>query len=207
MSIKVVDLQTEGVKEEQPAIEEAKEEAEQPGLTNEIIEAATEEQKEETKEEVKEEVKEEQVGDFLNSNKVGVEPNPKPKPIRAQDRIITCPKCDKSMKMKSYRYTHEQNCKGNLSERPVKKHTNPRPKQQPKPKPKPTPQQVYYSDDEEDEQPTKPFIKNKQPPKPINHISALAQHYQLLQNEFIKQKQERYNNLCMKMFSSKTKKR
>ena len=111
------------------------------------------------------------------------------------------------MKMKSYRYSHEQNCKGNLSERPVKKHTNPRPKQQPKPKPKPTQQQVYYSDDEEDEQPTKPLIKNKQPPKPINHISALAQHYQLLQNEFIKQKQERYNNLCLNMFSSKTKKR
>ena len=131
-----------------------------------------------------------------------------PKPIRAQDRIITCPKCNKSMKMKSYRYSHEQNCKGNLSERPVKKHTNPRPKQQPKPKPvKPTPQQVYYSDDEQDEQPTKPLIKNKQPPQPINHISALAQHYQLLQNEFIKQKQERYNNLCLNMFSSKTKKR
>ena len=108
--------------------------------------------------------------------------------------------------MKSYRYTHEQNCKGDLSERPVKKHTNPRPKQQPKPKPKPTPQQVYYSDDEEEAQPTKPLIKNKQPPQPINHISALAQHYQLLQNEFIKQKQERYNNLCMNMFSSKTKK-
>ena len=189
MSIKVVDLQTEEVKEEPPEIEEVKEEAEQPELTNEIIEAPTEEPKEEVKEEVKE------------------EPKPIPKPIRAQDRIITCPKCSKSMKMKSYRYSHEQNCKGNLSERPVKKHTNPRPKQQPKPKPKPTPQQVYYSDDEEEAQPTKPLIKNKTLPQPINHISALAQHYQLLQNEFIKQKQERYNTLCMNMFSSKTKKR
>ena len=201
MSITVVDLQNEEVKEEQPAIEEAKEEAEQPELTNEIIDEPTEKPKEEPKEVIKEE---EQVGDFLNSNKVGVEP--KPKPIRAQDRIITCPKCSKSMKMKSYRYGHEQNCKGNLSERPVKKHTNPRPKQQPKPKPVKPPPEVYYSDEEE-APPTQPFIKKKQPPQPINHVSALAQHYQLLQNEFIKQKQERYNNLCMNMFSSRTKKR
>ena len=189
MSITVVDLQNEEVKEEQPAIEEAKEEAEQPELTNEIIDEPTEKPKEEPKEEAKE-VKEE----------------PKPKPIRAQDRIITCPKCSKSMKMKSYRYGHEQNCKGNLSERPVKKHTNPRPKQQPKPKPVKPPPEVYYSDEEE-APPTQPFIKKKQPPQPINHVSALAQHYQLLQNEFIKQKQERYNNLCMNMFSSRTKKR
>ena len=169
-------------KEEPPAIEEATEEAEQPELTNEIID----EPKEEPKEEVKEEVK---------------------KPVRAQDRIITCPKCNKSMKMKSFRYSHEQNCKGNLAERPVKKHTNPRPKQQPKPKPVKPPPEVYYSDEEEEEQPTQPLIKKKQPPQPINHVSALAQHYQLLQNEFINRKQERYNNLCMNMFSSKTKKR
>ena len=202
MSIKVVDLQNEEVKEEPPEIEEVKEEAEQPELTNEIIEAPTEEPKEKVKEEVKEEPKPKPKQLSQGESSLGQSP----KPIRAQDRIITCPKCSKSMKMKSYRYTHEQNCKGDLSERPVKKHTNPRPKQQPKPKPKPTPQQVYYSDDEEEAQPTKPLIKNKQPPQPINHISALAQHYQFLQNEFIKQKQERYNNLCMNMFSSKTKK-
>ena len=134
MSIKVVDLQNEEVKEEQPAIEETKEEAEQPELTNEIIDEPIEGPTEKPKEEVKEVVKEEE---------------PKPKPIRAQDRIITCPKCNTSMKMKSYRYGHEQNCKGNLSERPVKKHTNPGPKQQPQPKPAKPPPEVYYSDDEE----------------------------------------------------------
>ena len=191
MSITVVDLQNEEVKEEQPAIEEAKEEAEQPELTNEIIDEPKEEPTEELKEQPKEEVKEEVK-----------------KPVRAQDRIITCPKCNKSMKMKSFRYGHEQNCKGGLENKPVKKHTNPRPKQQPKPKPVPKPSpEVYYSDEEEEEQPAQHFIKKKQPPQPINHISALAQHYQLLQNEFIKRKQERYNNLCMNMFSSKTKKR
>ena len=46
MSIKVVDLQTEEVKEEPPAIEEVTEEAEQPELTNEIIEEPIEQPKE-----------------------------------------------------------------------------------------------------------------------------------------------------------------
>ena len=119
MSIKVVDLQNEEVKEEPPAIEEVKQEAEQPELTNEIIEAPTEEPKEEPKEEVKEE--EEPKPKQLSQGESSL--GQSPKPIRAQDRIITCPKCNKSMKMKSYRYSHEQNCKGNLSERPVKKHT------------------------------------------------------------------------------------
>ena len=70
------------------------------------------------------------------------------------------------MKMKSFRYGHEQNCKGGLENKPVKKHTNPRPKQQPKPKPvKPAPE-VYYSDDEEEEVPTQLFNKKKQPTQP-----------------------------------------
>jgi hypothetical protein len=88
----------------------------------------------------------------------------------------------------------------------VKPHAKPKAKQTPKPKPVKPPPEVYYSDEEE-EVPTQPFIKKKQPPQPINHTTALAQHYQLLQQAFIKQKQERYNNLCMNMFSSKSKKR
>jgi hypothetical protein len=127
------------------------------------------------------------------------------------------------MKMKSYRYGHEQNCKGGLENKPVKKHTNPRPKQQPKPKPPP---EIYYSDDEEEQQTTHkplskpvaqrasagqqgcPPVRNQiLKPQPINPTTALAQHYQLLQQQFIKQKQERYNDLCQNMFSTKTKKR
>ena len=197
MSIKVVDLQNEEVKEEQPALEpveeeEAKEEVDT-AVVNEVIEETNEPPKaEEPKEEIKVEVKEE-----------------RKKPVRAQDKIITCPKCNKSMKMKSYRYNHEQNCKGTLEQKPVKKHTNPRPKQTPKPKPtsKPPPE-IYYSSDEE-EHPTQPLIKKKQPVpvQPINPVDAMAQHYLVLQQQFINQKKEKYNNLCMNMFSSKTKKR
>ena len=105
------------------------------------------------------------------------------------------------MTYKNLRYSHK--CYSEPP--PVKRHAKPKAKQQPKPKPKPAPE-LYYSDEEE-EAPTQPFIKKKQLPQPINPTSALAQHYQLLQQAFIKQKQERYNSLCMNMFSTKTKKR
>jgi hypothetical protein len=207
MSIKVVDLQNEEVKEEAPILEPIEEETQEPehevscsirepviDTTNEIIEEPKEEVKEEPKEEVKEQ----------------------PKRQTQKDRI-NCPRCFKEMSVKSYKYTHQQNCQGQLSEKPVKKHTNPRPKQTPKPKvQKPTPE-VYYSDEEEEEVPQHPLIRKKQPPQsagaqsalpqPINAVSALSQQYALLQQQFRRQKQEKYNNLCQNMFSSKSKRR
>ena len=82
MSIKVVDLNTEETKE-LPPIEEEEE------ITNEVVEQTNEEVKEEVKEEVQEEAKEEV--------KEAVIEEAKPKPIRAQDKIITCPKCNTGM--------------------------------------------------------------------------------------------------------------
>ena len=79
-----------------------------------------------------------------------------------------------------------------------------------KPAPKPPPEPAYYESSEEEQpqqQPQQKPIRKTQPPQPINHTTALAQHYQLLQQAFIKQKQERYNNLCMNMFSTKSKKK
>ena len=200
MSIKVVDLQTEAIKEE-PTIEEEEK------VTNEDVDASPEARvlRDQTNEEVKQEVHNEEVkGKVKEEAKEEVK-----KPVRAQDRIVTCPKCDKSMKRKSYRYSHEQNCKGGLENKPARKHTTPCPKQQRKPKPKPPPE-VYYSDDEEEEQTThkplsKPVRNQILKPHYINPQTAFAQHYQLLQQQLIKQKQEKYNNLCMNMFSSKSK--
>ena len=43
---------------------------------------------------------------------------------------VKCPKCDKMMSSKSLRYTHEQNCKGEVvktEELPVKRRTNKEP--------------------------------------------------------------------------------
>ena len=184
-SIKVVDVNNEEAKEEEPTeqIEAVKEEQpeEPPAIENEVIEQAKEEPKEEPKEELK------------NNSKTE----------RYRDKMITCPKCSKTMLLRSYRYKHEKNCQGKIENKPIKPQSKPKPKPQPKPPP-----EVYYSDSEKEEhQPQQKTIKKQQPVQPINHTTALAQHYQLLQQEMVKQKQERYKMLCMNMFSSKTKKR
>lgn len=40
-----------------------------------------------------------------------------------------------------------------------------------------------------------------------NLITSLQQHYQFLHNEYLKQKQDRYNKLCSNTFSTRAKKR
>ena len=52
-------------------------------------------------------------------------------------------------------------------------------------------------------QPVSNQILNPQTPNLVD----FASHYQLLQNQFMQQKKEKYNNLCQNMFSSKSKKR
>ena len=172
-SVKVVDLQNEAVEEATPipeTIEEAKQETPEPEIVNEVVETANELPKEEVKEE-------------------------KPKRQTQKDKM-NCGKCGKEMTIKPYKYSHEKNCQGQLSERPVKPQAKPKVKQAPKPKP------IY----EEEQQETQPVIRQRPPPN-VNPVSALAQHYQLLQQQYIKQKQEKYNNLCQNMFKTKPKKR
>ena len=202
MSIKVVDLQNEEAKEEPPALETIEEEpkpVETPEIANEVVEEKNEEP---TKEPKEEEIKPKPKPLSQSESAGGQRPLPKAKP-RASD-IVQCPDCSRSMTYKNLRYSH----KCSPEPPPVKKQAKPKAKQTAKPKPKPPPQ-IYYSDEEEEEQPTQPLIKKKEPVpvQPINPVDAMAQHYLVLQQQFIKQKQERYNNLCMNMFSSKTKKR
>ena len=190
-TVKVVDLNEAG--KELPALEpieeEPKEEViETPEIVNEVVEQTNEE-----------------VGKAsLNSNPVGVEtkeeiPKPKPKP-KASD-IVPCPDCNKNMTYKNLRYSH----KCSPEPKPVKPQAKPKANQQPKPKPSP---EIYYSDEEEEHKPLSKPVKNQMlKPQPINPQTALAQHYQLLQQAFIKQKQDKYNSLCQNMFSTKTKKR
>ena len=187
MSIKVVDLQNKEAKEEPPAIEPIEqEEQRQPEIINEVVEETNEEptpKQEQTEE----------------------PPKPKPKPKPKASDIVQCPDCSRSMTYKNLRYSH----KCSPEPPPVKKQAKPKAKQTPKPKPtsKPPPE-IYYSDEEE-EVPTQPLIKKKQPVpvQPINPVDAMPQHYLVLQQQFINQKKEKYNNLCQNMFSSKTKKR
>ena len=145
---------------------------------------------------MKEEIKEEQ-------------PKAKPRAKPKASDIVNCDKCDKAMTYKNPGYSH------NCDPKPVKKQANPKPKAKPKPthevlsgqrKPKPPPE-IYYSESGEEEVIVRRKKKHQPPPQPINPQTALSQHYQLLQQAMVKQKQERYNNLCMNMFSTKTKKR
>ena len=107
-SIKVVDVNNEEAKQEEeptPQIEEeAKEEPEptieEPKIENEVAEQP----KEITKEEPKEELK--------NNSKTE----------RYKDKTITCPKCSKSMLLRSYRYKHEKTCQGNIGKQTQSNH-------------------------------------------------------------------------------------
>ena len=197
MSIKVIDLNDE-TKEEAPALEPIEEEpkeapVETPEIVNEVVEETNEEPK----------PKQEQTED--------PKPKPKAKPKPKPSDLVFCPDCSRQMTYKNLRYSH----KCSPEPKPVKPQAKPKAKQQPKPKPhevmsqRRVPPQVYYSDEEEEEhKPLSKPVKNQiLKPQPITPASALAQHYQLLQQAFIKQKQEKYNNLCMNMFSTKTKKR
>ena len=121
-SIKVVDINEEAKLE---PIEEAKEEV--------IEEVKQEEPVEEAKQEVVNEVAEEAKPEVVNEVAEEVCKEIK-KPEKSLDKIITCPKCNKSMKLKSYRYKHETNCQGTIEQKSVKPFSKPRakPKAQPK---------------------------------------------------------------------------
>ena len=179
-SIKVIDINEEAKQEELP----------------QEIEEVNEEVKEEIKEviqEVKEEInkpKPEEPEQLKNNSKSE----------RLKDKNITCPKCNKTMLLRSYRYKHELNCQGKLEDRAIK------PKG--KSKPKPIIKQVEVNEQLQEEQ--KPVIKQQIPQQqsqPSNPLMDITNHYAILQNQFIQQKKEKYNNLCQSMFSSKSKKR
>ena len=199
-SIKVVDVNEEAKQEaveEQPAIEEeAREEVVEP--TNEVVDNPP-----------VEEVKEEAV----EKSKAKAKP-------KASDKV-NCKTCDKSMSYKNYRYRHEKICSD--EPKPVKPQANPKGKSKPKqlsqsesslgqsPKPQPIIQDV----EEEIPQLTQPV--KKQILKPTNPLTDARQslasirditnHYQLLQQQYIQQKQAKYQNLCQNMFAPKSKKR
>ena len=191
-SIKIVDVNNEDAKQEvevQPAIEEAKEEVTpaveeaQPDIKNEVVEQTKEEPKEEPKAEPKAEAKAEAK-------------------VKAQDRLITCPKCNKTMKTKSYRYNHEKICQGNLTDRPVK------PKAKATPKPEPAEIQTPVQSSINPPMSEKPPPPSEKPtPQPIHQINPLMSHYQLLQQQYMQQKQERFNNLFQGMVGGSRKKR
>ena len=177
-NIKVVDVNEADKQEETTAIED----------TKAIEEARPEEMVNEVVEEIQEEEKEEVVKED--------KPKTKPKP----SDIVDCNTCGKSMSYKNYRYRHEKLC--TAEPKPVKAQAKPKAKVKMMPQPKFKQVEVY-----EVEKP-KP-VKKEIPPmlQPTNPLHDITNHYALLQNQYIQQKKEKYNNLCQNMFAPKSKKR
>ena len=190
-SIKVVDVNNEEAKQEEAIeqpIEEAKEEV------NEIVEEPPQETANGSKE-VIEETKQE--------NEPVKAQDTKPS-VKAQDKLVRCPKCSREMKLKNYRYGHQQRCQGGIENKPVKPHT----KARAKPKAQPIVQDVEEEIPQQTistPQLTQPV--KKQILKPTNPLADITNHYQLLQQQYIQQKQAKYQNLCQNMFAPKSKKR
>ena len=193
-SIKVVDINNEEAKQEEAIeqpIEEAKEEVNE--IVNEVVE---EPPIQETKEVIEEDVK------LANSSHELCVKEEQPKEentkVKAQDKMVRCPKCNKEMKYKNFRYGHQQRCQGGIENKPVKPHT--------KARAKPIIKQVEVN--ERPQEAPKP-VKKEIPTmlQPTNPLTDITNHYQLLQNQYIQQKKEKYNNLCQSMFAPKSKKR
>ena len=198
-NIKVVDVNNEADKQEEvieQPIEEAKEE-----VSNEVVEEP----------QVQQETKTEEVEEVCKEVK---------KSIKAQDKLVRCPKCNKEMKLKSLRYGHEQKCQGTLEQKPVKPFSKPR--ATPKPKTQPIQQPIIQEVQPKPAQPVQnqivqpsnPLADARNEPRVLHDarqslasIRDITNHYQLLQQQFIQQKKEKYNTLCQNMFSSKSKKR
>ena len=207
-NIKIVDIIEEGKQEENEAVEPIPEEVKNEPVIENVVEPT---------EEVANElpvVQSTRAG-LLDNPPEQVKPEPKKKEppiaidqpvkqnVRQQDKLVKCPQCDKQMKLKSYRYKHELTCKGKLEDIPRKPKAMPKPKAQP----------IQQEEEEMEEVIQQPKPKLTQPvsnqilkPQTPNLVD-FASHYQLLQNQFMQQKKEKYNNLCQNMFSSKSKKR
>ena len=188
------------VVDEPPIIEEAKPEEE---VVNEVVEEVP--------------TNEETASGSLNSNKVGVETKeeqPKPKAKPKPSDIVDCNTCGKSMSYKNYRYRHEKLC--TAEPKPVKAQAKPKAKVKMMPKPTfktievedASPEARELRDPQVIQQPEpKQVIKQQIQQQPSNPLSDITNHYQLLQQQFIQQKKEKYNNLCQNMFAPKSKKR
>ena len=180
-NIKVVDVNEADKQEEPPVVEEPP-----------VIEEAKPEEEEvvnEVVEQTNEKIKEEQ-------------PKPKAKP-KPSDRV-DCNTCGKNLSYKNYRYRHEKLC--TAEPKPVKPQAKPKAKV--KMMPKPTFKTVEVN--EQPQEAPKPMIKQQIPQQqsqPTNPFTDITNHYQLLQNQYIQQKKEKYNNLCQSMFAPKSRKR
>ena len=192
-NIKVVDINEGAEQEANEAVETIPEEVNNESVIENVVES-TEGVANETIPEPKPELKKKEAP-------IALEQTQKTN-VRQQDKLVKCPKCDKQMKLKSYRYKHELSCKGRLEDIPKK------PKAMPKLKAQPI-QEVQQCEALPSGTPklTQPVQNQILKPQPRNPLSDITNHYQLLHQQYIQQKKEKYDALCKNMFSTKSKKR
>ena len=192
-NIKVVDINEGAEQEANEAVETIPEEVNNESVIENVVES-TEGVANETIPEPKPELKKKEAP-------IALEQTQKTN-VRQQDKLVKCPKCDKQMKLKSYRYKHELSCKGRLEDIPKK------PKAMPKLKAQPI-QEVQQREALPSGTPklTQPVQNQILKPQPRNPLSDITNHYQLLHQQYIQQKKEKYDALCKNMFSTKSKKR
>ena len=145
---------------------------------------------------------EEVVNEVVEEEKEEEQPKHKAKP-KPSDRV-DCNTCGKNLSYKNYRYRHEKLC--SAEPKPVKAQVKPKAKV--RMMPKPTFKTVEVNEQpQEEQQPEPKQIKRQIPQQPSNPLMDITNHYAILQNQFIQQKKEKYNNLCQNMFAPKSKKR
>ena len=167
------------------------------------VETKQEEAIEQPIEDVKEVINEVVEEPPIQETKKVIEEETKEQPkVKAQDRMVRCPKCNKEMKYKNFRYGHQQKCQGGIENKPVNPHT--------KARAKPIIKQVEVNEQPQEvqqQEAPKQVIKQQIPQQPTNPLNDITNHYRLLQKQYIQQKKEKYNNLCQSMFAPKSKKR
>ena len=149
----------------QEATNDQPEEQNEPVEQTNIVNKTTEETKTQPTEETKTQPIEETKEDITN------------KTSRLSEKKITCPKCDKTMNLRSYRYNHEKNCQGHLEQRPIKAQSKPRAK------------------------PKAVAIQPEPPPVIKTPQEIINENFMLIQQQYINQRREKANNLVQNRFS------
>jgi len=126
------------------------------------------------------------------------------------------------MSYKNYRYRHEKICTD--EPKPVKPQANPKGKSKPKAQPivqdveeeiieehedscsirEPKPKLTPPKGDERPKALSREVSNQILKPQTSNPLNDITNHDQLLQQQFIQQKKEKYHNLCQNMFASRS---
>ena len=178
-------------------------------MSEEVIKPNEETTKEQPEEQIEVAEQNEIINEVKEESNLPVEEQkekePESKTARLAEKKITCPKCSKTMNLRSYRYKHEKNCQGNLEDRPIKKQVKPKVKAVPLHQDvaqgsKTVPIQPVNNEVIHQQQPTQPVIK-KSP------YEELMDSYSIIHQEYLNKRREKVNNLTASMFSGDLRKK